>query len=574
MIRRLGEANMEQIDRRTLLRSIAAVTVAGTTSNHALSETPRRDTKGDDGPTVIAHLDTGLVRVAQGQVTGYQRKGIFTYKGIPYASATSGAKRFQPPSPAEPWTGVRSSRSWGPICPQLARSDGRHNDQETFMFDWFDATARVYAAGEGEDCLRLNIWTPGINDGKKRPVMVWIHSGGYTNGSGHEQWSYDGENLARRGDAVIVSVNHRLNALGFLDLSAYGYQFKQSANIGLLDLVAALEWVRDNIAVFGGDSGCVTIFGQSGGGSKVCALMAMPAAKGLFHRAISESGSLLRAMPQAKSRALAAEIVQELKLDAGSIDQLQSMPYERLLSATDAVMKRQSAKPADQRLSFGAVLDGVVIAENPFDGIATSISADVPIIVGSTLNEFTNATNNPELAQMTEAELEKRVRAAHPQRADVILETYRRTIPAATPWQRWWQIASVPVREGAISQCKAKAALGKAPAYLYWFVWQTPILDQTPGAFHCSEISFVFDNTDRCEYMTGGGPRPRALAAVMSEAWLHFARTGNPNHPGMPQWKPFSTALGEVMIFDDVTKLALDPDGSQRNSVTWNQSSR
>jgi para-nitrobenzyl esterase len=257
-------------------------------------EKPHSTARAAGGPSVVAKAGLAEVDTQAGRVGGYVHKGIYTFKGIPYGATTEGASRFVPPSKPASWTGVRSSRQFGHVAPQAART-GWANDEESFMFSWDDGI-------QGEDCLRVNVWTPGIDDHGKRPVMVWLHGGGYAAGSGQELRSYDGENLARRGDVVVVTLNHRLNVLGYLDLSGYGDKYAGSANAGMLDIVAALEWVRDNIAAFGGDPGRVTIFGQSGGGGKVSVLMGMPAAKGLFHRAIVESGSTLRVRTQESSR--------------------------------------------------------------------------------------------------------------------------------------------------------------------------------------------------------------------------------------------------------------------------------
>ena len=251
-----------------------------------------------------------------------------------------------PPSKPKPWTGVRSSRQHGPVAPQAARA-GWANDEESFMFSWDDGI-------QGEDCLRLNLWTPSISDDKKRPVMVWLHGGGFAAGSGQELLSYDGENLARRGDCVVVTLNHRLNVLGYLNLAEYGDKYASSANVGMLDIVAALEWVRDNIPAFGGDPNVVTIFGQSGGGAKVSVLMGMPAAKGLFHRGIVESGSMLRANTEESSQKLADLVVAELGLTASTIDQIQTIPYAQLSHASQEVLRKNNPRPARRRTKFPA----------------------------------------------------------------------------------------------------------------------------------------------------------------------------------------------------------------------------
>jgi len=519
-------------------------------------------------PTIVASAETAIVETGSGKVAGYIRKGIFTFKGIPYAATAEGAARFQPPAKRAPWTGVRSSRHYGYVAPQASRA-GWANDEESFLFTWDDGI-------QNEDCLHLNVWTPKINSGGKRPVMVWLHGGGYAAGSGQELLSYDGESLARRGDVVVVSLNHRLNVLGYLDLSKYGDKYAASANVGMLDIVAALEWIRDNIAAFGGDSGSVTIFGQSGGGGKVSVLMGMPAAKGLFHRAIVESGSTLKVRTQESSQKLADLIVTELGLTPTTIDQIQTLPYAQLLKASTDVMRKHNPAPTGgvpnfrrmaDMLGLSPTLDDKILPAHPFDPQASALSADVPMIIGTTLNEFVSGINHPEVELMTDAELETRVRGMFADQTPQILAAFRERTPHAKPFDLWSHIAASTVRENAIKQSKAKAALGKAPAYLYWFTWQTPVLDGRPRAFHCSEIAFVFNNTDRCENMTGGGPDARALGAKMSDAWIHFARTGNPSHPGIPTWKSFAADTVPTMIFDNKVELAMNPDGGEQKSI-------
>ncbi len=539
---------------------------------------PAPDAAGaGDGPSIVASAETAVVETSAGKVAGFVRRGIVTFKGIPYGADTGSANRFQPPQPPKPWTNVRSSRQYGPLAPQRARVGAGDNDEEAFLFNWSDDVARVYGPSASEDCLRLNLWTPATDNGK-RPVMVWLHGGGFAAGSGNEQAGYDGENLARYGDVVLVSLNHRLNVLGYLNLAAYGERYADSANVGMLDIVLALQWVRDNIARFGGDPGCVTIFGQSGGGGKVGALMAMPAARGLFHRAIVESGSMLRASTQESSAAYSKLILAELNVSASNLDTLQTLPWQQLIDASDrAAHKAASSGPATTpalprmappRVGFGPVVDGRTLPAHPFDPTAPAISADVPMIVGTTLNEFTNSLNHPELERMTEAELRTRVTTQFgADKTQAIVAAFRARTPNASPFDLWSRIASAQVRGNAIKQCTAKAALGKAPAYLYWFAWQTPVLDGRPRAFHCSEISFVFHNTDLCDTMTGGGPDARALGATMSAAWVNFARTGNPNHAGMPRWEPFSAANVPTMIFDNNVRLERNPDGAEQQSV-------
>jgi para-nitrobenzyl esterase len=518
--------------------------------------------------SLVAKDGAPVVETVSGKVVGYVRNGISTFKGVPYAESTDGANRFMPPVKPKPWSGVRSSRQYGHVAPQAART-GWSNDEEAFMFSWDDGT-------QGEDCLRVNVWTPGINDQKKRPVMVWLHGGGFAAGSGQELKSYDGENLARRGDVVVVTLNHRLNVLGYLDLSQYGEGFARSANVGMLDIVAALEWVRDNIEAFGGDPRLVTIFGQSGGGGKVSLLMGMPAATGLFHRAIVESGSMLRAGSRDRSRQLADLVVAELGLNRSSILDIQILPYEKLSLASANVLRvhtpnRVGGIPNFRRmaeiLGLAPVVDGIDIPAHPFDPKASALSAHVPMIIGSTLNEFVTALGHPEFEAMTSADLDGRVSAIYGDKATQVIEAFRKRTPNASAFDLWSHIAAAGVREATIAQATAKAALGKAPAYVYWFTWQTPILSGRPRAFHCAEIPFVFDNTDRCENMTGGGADARALAAMMSDAWIQFARTGNPNHARMPHWQAHSPGQNQTMIFDNRSYLANGPDTEEQKNI-------
>ncbi len=478
--------------------------------------------RGDD---IRAAADYAVVDTPSGKVQGCTRKGIFTFKGIPYAASTSGSARFMAPKKVAPWPGVRSSLTYGQVSPQPPRA-GWANDEESWLFQWDDGQP-------GEDCLRMNVWSPGLDSGK-RPVMFWLHGGGYTAGSGQELLSYDGESLARRGDVVVVSINHRLNVLGYLNLADYGDQYAETANVGMLDIVAALEWVRDSIANFGGDPGRVTIFGQSGGGGKVSTLMAMPAAKGLFHRAIVESGATLRVGTEENSRATAALLLKQLGLDKNSVNKLWDLPFRDLEEAAAIVTRRP---PITGMVKFARmanlpgwlpVMDGRILPQQPFDPAGSPLSTSVPLITGGTLNEFTHGINHPDAFTMTAETLKERVAQAFPDHADAIIGSYRQLYPNANPFQLWSLIATSGVRSSIVKQAERKAAQNGAPVYCYQFDWQTPVLDARPMAFHCSELAFVFNNTDRCERMTGGGDAARALGATMSDAWVQFA----------PHWRP------------------------------------
>ena len=567
-MKRREDRAIDRSKRRSIL--LGAATLAGgawlPTEGAAAGSGPT----GSAANTVLAGRGKAIVETTSGRVSGFIRNGIHTFKGIPYGGPVSGAGRFQPPVKPTPWAGVRSSMQFGQVCPQVART-GWANDEEAWLFSWDDGIP-------GEDCLRVNVWTPGVNDNRKRPVMVWIHGGGFQAGSGQELPSYDGENLAKGGEVVVVSLNHRLAVLGFLNLAELGGErYAASANVGQLDLVAALEWVRDNIAAFGGDPGNVTIFGQSGGGAKVSTLLAMPAARGLFHKAIVQSGSGLRMVRPETSARLAAAVVAELNLSRHHLDQLHQLPVAALVAAGQAAMRKMGSgggggyrifqRGAD-RAGWGPTVDGKILPQHPFDPAAPAIADGVPMLIGTTLNEFVSGINNPQVDALTESELLGRVREMYGERAGKIVEAYRRSNPTAKPFDLFSFISAVTTRHNAVAQSDLKAARKAAPVYQYLFTWQTPVLDGRPKAFHCAELAFCFDNVDRCLNMTGGGPEARKLAARVSGAWIAFARSGNPNHAGLPKWPVYTPANGEVMIFDNKCEVRNDPDRVERRLIT------
>lgn len=522
-------------------------------------------TANSAGDKVAASDSRSVVETTAGKVRGCTHNGIHVFKGIPYGASTAGKNRFMPPQKPEAWTGVRSALWFGEVAPYPPRA-GWHEDENAFMFQWNDGLA-------GEDCLRINLWTPSVNDHEKRPVMVWLHGGGYSAGSGQELLSYDGENLAHRGNVVVVSLNHRLNTFGHLDLSQLGGEkYASSGNVGMLDIVAALEWVRDNIAAFGGDPNTVMIFGQSGGGGKVNTLMAMPSAQGLYHRACVQSGSLLQVNEPEDSAKLAAAVLAELNISKNNIDRIQMVPIERLLdgafTAQRIITPQRSGPPNFRRigrqLGWAPVVDGKVIPAQIWEPNAPDMSAGVPLMVGTVLNEFANGIDHPEAFSMTDGQLAERLKPVCGGREQEAIEMARHLFPKSNPFQLYSVIMTSSVRGSAVKQASLKTAQAKALAYNYWFQWQTPILDGRPMAFHCAELSFCFDNTDRCETMTGGGERARALGAKMSEAWIRFARTGNPNHEGLPEWLAFTADKVPTMTFDDHCKLENNPDGSLR----------
>ena len=499
---------------------------------------------------IMAGKGIATVPTGSGRVSGYIHNGTFTFKGIPYAKAD----RFMAPTKPDSWTGVRSSMTYGPVCPMDPTTSTNDEIEFPFHHDW---------GYTNENCLSLNVWTPEINNAKKRPVMVWFHGGGFTGGSSVELPSYDGENLTKKGDVVVVTVNHRLNVLGFLDLSAYGDKYKNSANAGLMDLVASLQWVKDNIAQFGGDPSNVTIFGQSGGGGKVTSLMNAPSAKGLFHKAIVQSGSYLTSFTERElAQKVSAAMLAELKLQPGQIDSLQTISYERLNDAgKKALRKVGESMKAEGRpafgLGWGPIHDGNFLPYQLSEAPAKELSKTIPLLVGSTKTEFGpfNPANRETNMDNAKASMQKRFG----DKTDAYLTAVKKAYPETAKPSDYMDI-DINFRAGAIRQASEKAIAGAAPVYMYVFSWSSPVNDGMYKSMHCMEIPFAFDNISRCEEMTGGGKDAHALADKMSRAWIAFARTGNPNHKGLPTWPQFNAANGSTMLFDDACQVKTHHD--------------
>jgi para-nitrobenzyl esterase len=555
------------LPRRAWLKSAAAIAGASAVGIGAdASLAPAQGAPPREPPqkrTSVATPDRAVVETTAGKVRGFTRDGVFVFKGIPYGDTTGGENRFLPPKPPTPWADVKPALAWGPVSPHGPRS-GWVNQEEQFLYGWDDGF-------EGEDMLRVNVWTPAVNDARKRPVLVWLHGGGYASGSSQELRPYDGERLAREHDVVLVSANHRLNVLGFLDLSqAGGERYAQSGNAGMLDLVAALEWVRDNVARFGGDPANVTIFGQSGGGGKVTTLMAMPSAKGLFHKAVAMSGSLFTYGTPESAGKLTDAVLAELSIGKDQLDRLRSIPASQLVTAAFAAQQKASPftfpRPGQLKFDLGwqPLVDGKVLTEIPFDPAAPAESAGIPFLVGNTFHEFSPGINNPQAHLMDWAALAKALQPRIGAPTDALIAEYRRVFPRAKPFEILGIAGADLFRRGAVLQAERKAAQGAAPAYLYWFGWKTPVLDGRPLAFHCQDLAFWFDNIDLCAQATGGGAEARALATKMSDALVTFARTGNPNHPGLPAWPVYSAAKPANMILDDTIEVRMEPDRQAR----------
>ena len=564
---------MSDIGRRDWMKraAIAAAAPAGAAlvSVGCGSETvpALHDTAPAPPSTSVATPDNAVVTTTAGRVRGFTRNGVFIFKGIPYGDTTGGENRFMAPKPVKPWTDVRPALAWGPVSPHGVRA-GWVNQEEQFLYYWDDGFP-------GEDMLRVNVWTPGVNDGKKRPTLVWIHGGGYASGSSQELRPYDGERLAREHDVVLVSINHRLNVFGFLDLSQIGGDtYAQSGNASMLDLVQALQWVRDNVAAFGGDPGNVTIFGQSGGGGKVTTLMAMPAAKGLFHKAAALSGSFIAASSREQSKQLALAVMKELGLGPSQVAQLHTASTEALLHAGEAAQQKTVAfrfpppgTPPVINLGWQPVVDGAVLPENPFETAAPALSAQIPFLVGNTFHEFANGIDKPHAHETTWEQLSAQLTPQIGARTSPAIDAYRKAFPSAKPFEIGGMIGADLFRRGTILQTERKAAQNGAPVYAYWFGWKTPVLEGRPLAFHCQDLAFWFDNVDLCAQATGGGEDARKLASQMSRALVAFARTGDPNHDGIPKWTPFTGASRAMMIWDTASEVKIDPDREARQAL-------
>lgn len=525
----------------------------------AATDTAKHQPAADDQVLFIGD-DIAIANTAFGKVRGYQLNGIYTFLGVPYGENTTGKNRFMPPQTPQKWEGIKDTIWWGNTAPQIM--DNRYaNVHYSFADHWnYDDVS--------EDCLKLNVWTPAIGDGKKRPVLVWLHGGGFTNGNAIEQDGYHGENLSRKGDLVFVSINHRLGPIGFTDFSGVGGEkYANSGNVGMLDIIAALHWVRDNIANFGGDPGNVTIMGQSGGGAKVTATMAMPASKGLVHKGVPLSGSMLTANDQEYSRKLGKIVMETAGLTPETLDKIQEIPWREYLDIANKALERMRKEFPQPgfRGGFAPVADGVNIPKGEFFSNPIGHESEVPLLICTTFHEWSATRTNP---QLEAADANGAIEALKPRfgdKAGDVFKAYQANFPDKKPAEIMALAASS--RQGAVACGNAKAKQ-KAPVYMAWFGWEPNLYNGRMRAFHCIDICFWFDNTDRMYTHTGGGKRPRELSEKMSSSLIAFMKTGNPNAGTLPNWPKFSVANGETMVLNDKSEVKNDPDRVARMALS------
>lgn len=529
-----------QVSRRGVLTGLTALAAAGSFGG--------RTARASSEPVV--EISTGKLRGERGEFGGYK------FVCVPYGASTAGTGRFMPPKPATPWAGVRGAPKQRMIAPQI--------DPNAPSAPPGSPRAAVSGIGseagslETEDCLNVTIYTPAC-DSARRPVMFWCHGGGYFAGSGSAPM-YDGSRLAVRGNVVVVNVTHRLGVLGYAHLAEAGEDFAASGNVGMLDIELALRWVRENIERFGGDPKRVMIFGQSGGGGKVAVLTAMPSAKGLFHRAVMQSGAQRQLRSVEDAAEVSARLMAQLGLKPHQGRELQQVPLPKLMAANFA-LGRQPAQPG-KPLNFVPVLDGQIVPRNPFDPVANPLNASVPLIVGCTRTENTVFMLSDEDAfKLDAAALKTRMRALIGERAaDAAIALYSRLKPEASPSDLYFEMLSDRGRRQSILVAELKAAQAAGKAYLYQLMWNTPVFDGILRSPHSIDLPLIFDlaSSPRWTPYTGGGPGAEKVAKAMSEAWVAFAHTGDPSTPAL-QWPEYSLDRRDTMLFDETSGAKPDP---------------
>ncbi len=546
--------------RRHLLKTGGAALAALAASRHAWAQRPR--------PQAGV-----IVATTSGRVRGAVHDGVQVFRGIPYAAPPTGARRFMAPQPPAPWRDVRDMLDPGPRAPQPVR---------VMIPEMGDALTG--SGPTGEDCLRLHVWTPDATSrGERRPVLVFLHGGGYRTGSANSVF-YDGTALAKRHNVVLVTVNHRLNALGYLYLEKLaGERYADSGNAGLLDLVAALRWVRENIEAFGGDSARVTVMGQSGGGGKSAMLMGTPAAAGLFHRAtiistLIDSG--VRAQNADRATAVAETVLRRLNIRPPNIEALHRVPLPQLIDAVTGGGPAKGTVPTealggDISTILYPVIDGHTLTAHPFDPVAPAVSADVPIMCGANETEGVPYADLEDPFWRGEIDTDERLRArvktvlgATDAEVDQVIATYRRGRPSDSRQDLALIIAAdaSPTRRAPAIFAERKFRQGRAPAYLYSFDWRSPVRGGKLRTMHSMELPFLFDHVDDLPFMVGSGPDRQAVATAFSGAVVEFARTGTPKVEGI-DWKPFDPTARNSVIFGATTRAVRDAYGDELRAL-------
>jgi para-nitrobenzyl esterase len=554
-------------NRRKFIQNLGVGAAGLTIGTSAISlsscSSPSVNKEDEDGQILFIGDNIALADTTNGKVRGFIHKDIYNFLGIPYGANTTGKNRFMPPQKPDPWKDVYPAVYWPNAAPQLL--DNFYANRYLAFTDYW------HYDDVSENCLGINVWTPGYEDNTKRPVMLWIHGGGFTSGNSIEHPEYHGENLSRQGDIVFCSLNHRLGPMGFANFAGVGGEkFAASGIVGMLDIVAALEWIRDNISNFGGDPNNITIMGQSGGGAKVCTLTAMPSAKGLFHKAVALSGSSLSGGKKDYSEKLGSYILKEAGLPISQIDKLQEIPWKDYYAiANKAGMKLRAESGATGMMGgFGPVADGVYLPQQPF--YSGELSSDVPMIICSTFYERSPSSFDSSLENITLDEAKEQAKTMRgfgvslAEKASNVIDAYAKSFPDKKPIEILSMAISNRVQTIATANAKVQQP---APVYLAWFGWNPPLFDGRLRAFHTMDIGFWYYNTDVQISHTGGGARPRSLATKMSGALVQFMKTGDPNGSGLPDWPKYTAANGETMILDDACEVKNDPDREARKSL-------
>jgi len=546
---------MAQSRRQILKSGLAGVVAIGNAATAAAQNANGRSSGGSAAPAATTGRMNGPlffdVDTSSGIVRGTVNTGVKIFRGIRYGADTGGKNRFMPPRKPAPWTGARNCIGYGPISPQTA-SGFRSDYSQLIQWD-----KHIGTGGMNEDCLSLNIWTPGVNDNAKRAVLVSFHGGGWATGSGNGPM-YDGGQLALLGDVVVVTVNHRLASFGYTHLAAVGApeEFKLAGVCGVMDMVASLEWVRDNIAAFGGDPSRVMIFGQSGGGSKVSTLLATPAAKGLFHRAVVQSGSTLRLIADADAEKSADLFLKKLGVSRARIADIQQLSWEQLLTA----------QVESTGAAFTPVVDGKYLTHHPFDPTAPAESRDVPVIIATTLEDAALRLTNWDL---TDSGLTALLNERFKGKAEEILALYRPVTAGKTPYLVQAQVfTDTQARSRAITQAERKAGQGGAPAWLYIWEWATPAFDGKLGAVHGHDVDASF-NLYRNGICGTGDKTGRLMAKRLASTFVAFAKTGKPDNDQIPRWPAYDATTRATMVFDAETRVVNDHRSAIRKY--WSQ---